>query len=209
MRCLKVCCIFSVMLLILSSPAFASYDVSSDTVYVPFEEGVSYNIFTDSVTVVNEGEEEEEGFPTLYAAGSGLDIVIGNDPPADPLFYGSGWITGTDTALGEITLYFPISYREGYWGLDANGYLYNVSSSSLSGYLADVYNNSVSAPAFSYPRYRESSGSSYNYIDLRFTPSDSNMQIATEVAPLYTMDDFMPYIVVFLGGVLILCFMKR
>lgn len=209
MRCLKSFCILFVMALLLCSPVSASYEISSDTDLIGSGEDVAYQIYTDSVTVISSGEEEDEGFPTLYASGSGFDIVIGNEPPSDPLFYGSGYITGESEELGTITLYFPISYQDGYWGLDSNGYLYNVTSSSLSGYLSGVYNNSVSAPAFSYPRYRNSSSSSWEYVDLHITPLNSNMEIATQVAPLYTIDDFVPYLVVLFGGVLVLCFMKR
>lgn len=207
MRCLKSFCILFAMALLLCSPVSASYEISSDTELIMSGEEVAYQIYTDSVTVISSGTEEEAGFPTLYASGSGLDIVIGDEPPANPLFYGSGWITGVSQELGTVTLYFPISYQEGYWGLDANGYLYNVSSSSLSGYLSGVYNNSVSAPAFAYPRYRE--GSNYNYTDLHIRPTNSNMEIAMQVAPLYTIDDFVPYLVILFGGVLFLCFMKR
>lgn len=135
-------------------------------------------------------------------------LVIGNTPPDELLFSGAGWITGTDSKLGKVTLYFPISYKSGYWGTDSNGYLFNVSSSSLSGYLSSVYNNSVTASAFSYPRYRlNSSSSTYEYLYL--IPEDSNMEIAVSDAPKYTIDDFTPYLILLVGGVLFLCFMKR
>lgn len=155
--------------------------------------------------------EDEQSF-SLYASPPGVSgtvPVIGDEPPSDLLFNGAGWITGYDSNLGEVTLYFPISYQSGYWGVDSNGYLYNVSSSSMSGYLDGVYNNSISAPGFSYPRYREYSGSGYQYVNLHLTPSNSNMQIATGNTPLYSAADYLPYIVLLMGGVLLLCFMKR
>lgn len=133
--------------------------------------------------------------------------VIGHEPPSDLLFYGSGWVTGRDSQLGDITVYFPISYQDGYWGLDSNGYLINVSSSSITGYLPGVYNNSVSASGFSYPRYRETNNA--NYTTLYLKPTNSNMNIATANAPRYSADDLIPYGLLFVGGVLVLCYMKR
>lgn len=134
-------------------------------------------------------------------------VVIGNTPPDSPLFYGSGWVTGIDSTLGIVTIYYPINYKDGYFGLDANGYLYNVSSTSITGYLEDVYNNSVSTPGFSYPRYR--SGSGYDYFNIYLTPTDSNMNIATGNTPRLEVSDLTPYLILLVGGVLILCYMRR
>lgn len=152
---------------------------------------------------------EDAAYPMQAAAASAPDLVIGDTPPEHPLFYGSGWITGTSRELGRITIYWPITYQDGYWGLDSNGYLYNVSAASLSGYLDGVYNNSASAPAFSYPRYRSSSGSSYTYVDLHIVPEHSNMSIATAMTPKYSPSDFLPYVIVLGLGVIVVCFMKR
>lgn len=135
--------------------------------------------------------------------------VIGTDAPSNPAFYGSCWVTGYDDNLGEVTIYFPLSVKENTWGVDPNGYLYNITSSSVSGYLSGVYNNSVSASGFSYPRYREYSGSSYSYIDLHLIPSNSNMEIATAMEPAQNAAQLLPYIYVGLLGVIIVCFMKR
>lgn len=153
--------------------------------------------------------EEEAGYSVRAGSAGTPLVIVGDEPPSDSLFYGSGWISGYDSNLGNITLYFPANYKTGYWGIDSNGYLYNISSSSLSGYLDGVYNNSVSAPAFSYPRYRESGSSSYNYINIYLKPENSNMHIATEHMPLYDVSDFQPYILFLIGGALFLCFMKR
>ena len=153
--------------------------------------------------------DEDPVYSVAPYAGSSSGVVIGDEPPANPLLYGSGWVTGVDSRLGRVTVYLPITYKSGYLGIDRSGYLYNVSSSSLSGYLAGVYNNSVTASGFSYPRYRVPSGSSYTYYDLRLIPENSNMDIAVDLVPRYTADDFFPYIIIlFLGGC-ILCFMKR
>lgn len=151
--------------------------------------------------------EEESSYDAVRSGTYSIDIVIGDEPPSDPPFYGSGYVTGTSSTLGTVTLYFPIDYKAGTFGVDSNGYLFNVTSSSLSGYLAGVYNNSVSAPAFSYPRYRESS--SYDYTTLYITPTDSNMEIATSNAPKYSVIELIPYLAVVLLGGVFLCCMRR
>lgn len=155
------------------------------------------------VTIV----EEDDVYPSLYASSAPV-LVIGDTPPSDSPFYGSGWVTGHSSTLGTVTLYFPINYSSGHWGVDSDGYLFNVTSSSMSGYLHGVYNNSASAPAFSYPRYRSSSSSS-SYVNLYLKPTDSNMEIATAHSPKYSVDDIVPYVSITLLGVVILCFMKR
>lgn len=196
----------------LCTTSFAEYssdDVSEElpgtTIYVIQQDDYTFSVF-DDVDLMQ--VDEDPGLFVLSGSRSAT-LQIGDTPPSDPLFYGSGWITGTDSNLGRVTLYFPISYQSGYWGTDRNGYLYNVSSSSMSGYLSGVYNNSVSASAFSYPRYRVSSGSSYTYVDLYLKPENSNMEIATELTAKYSVSDFLPYVVILGLGVMIVCFTKR
>lgn len=228
MKCLRLfcmCCVISVICSCLSITCFAedSADSStSDQVFeeVPLEEQLppdAGSSGSSTVTIYDEEnplpvvivDEDEQGYSVESYSNSVPDIVIGDEPPSNPLFYGSAWVTGTDSRLGRITIYWPISFKSGYFGIDSNGYLFNVSSSSLSGYLSDVHNNSVSASAFSYPRYREYSGSGYSYVDLHLIPENSNMEIATSNSPKYGPADFVPYILVFMLGVVIVCFMKR
>lgn len=159
-----------------------------------------------------EEDEEVDDWPSYFVLPGRRRAalpVIGTDAPSNPAFYGSCWVTGYDDNLGEVTIYFPLSVKENYWGLDPNGYLYNITSSSVSGYLRGVYNNSVSASGFSYPRYREGSGAGYSYIDLHLIPSDSNMEIATAMEPAQNAAQLLPYIYVGLLGVIVVCFMKR
>lgn len=205
MKCLKVFCMCCVLSLLCVCPSFALEEVSS-TDYVFTDEDIALMDYpADSpvpVTII----ENDAVYPSLYAS-SVPDLVIGDTPPTDSPFYGSGWITGHSSSLGTVTLYFPVNYSSGYWGVDSDGYLFNVTSSSMSGYLDGVYNNSVSVPAFSYPRYRSSYGS--DYINLYIKPTNSNMDIATSHTPRYTAVDFLPYLTVFMLGVICLCYMKR
>lgn len=189
---------------------------------VILEEYIYYDfpVYTEDdplpVTVIDDDDyydyEELLDYPDFYVlpsrARSSLP-VIGDDPPANPLFYGSCWVSGYDSNLGDITIYFPLSCKEDTWGVDSNGYLYNISSGSVSGYLSGVYNNAVSASGFSYPRYRESSGSSYTYVDLHLRPVNSNMEIAITMEPAQNVSQLMPYVYVVMLGVIIVCFMKR
>lgn len=135
-----------------------------------------------------------------------VDLV--DNPPNNPPFYGSGYITGITSDGSTVTLYFPINYKEGYFGTDSNGYLFNVASNSISGYFDLAYNNSVSVSGFSYPRYRISS-QSYDYTTLYIRPTASNMQIATDTAPVVSVNDLLPYVSILLLGVIFLCCLRK
>lgn len=84
---------------------------------VPVEE-----VDPEPVPVIVVPDPEGEVYPSLYAAGS-PGLSIGTTPPSDSPFFGSGWITGTDSRLGRVTLYFPIDFQRGHWGVDSNGYV--------------------------------------------------------------------------------------
>lgn len=134
-------------------------------------------------------------------------LALDDVPPAYPPFYGSGYVTGSSSELGDITIYFPISYKDGYLGTDSNGYLYNVSNSSITCYLeGQEYCN---IPAWSYPRYREYNSSSWDYVDLHIVPEYSNCDVATAMEPNLTVNDLIPFATILLLGVLFVCFIKR
>ena len=138
------------------------------------------------------------------------DAKAGNTELKYAPYIGSGWITGTVSGLGEVYLYVPVSSR-GIWGTTADGYLCNVGQSSVSGVLftASGTQYSFSAYSFSLPRYRLASSSGYNdWADLRLTVTDSNMQVATEFGPAVPAADAIPYVLVGLLGVVILCLMR-
>lgn len=213
MKCLRVFCICFVLCLTCVCPSIALEEVSSgDYVFTNediqlMEDVQDLGVYSDDSPLPVMIVESDDVYPSLYASSAPV-LVIGDTPPEDSPFYGSGWVTGYSSVLGTVTLYFPINYSSGYWGVDSDGYLFNVTSSSMSGYLDGVYNNSVSAPAFSYPRYRTTSSSS-TYVSLYLKPTDSNMEIATAHSPKYSVNDLIPYVSITLLGVVILCFMKR
>ena len=125
-------------------------------------------------------------------------------------YIGSGWFIGTVSGLGEVYLYVPVSTR-GVWGTTSNGYLCNIGGSSVSGVLftSSGTQYSFNAPAFSLPRYRLFSSSSYNdWNDLRLTVSSSNMQVATEFPPAVPVSDAIPFVIVGLLGVMVCCLMR-
>lgn len=130
-----------------------------------------------------------------------------DEPPTNPPFYGSAFVSGPSNELGDIVLYFPISYQDGYLGTDRNGYLYNVSNTSITCYLEGY--DYCNIPAWSYPRYREQSGVGYDYEDLHIIPESTNVQIAQEMTPLFSLSDLLPYASILFLGVIFVCCMKR
>lgn len=138
------------------------------------------------------------------------DIKAGNIDLKYAPYIGSGWIIGSVSGLGEVYLYVPVSSR-GVWGTTADGYLCNVGQSSVSGVLftSSGTQYSFSAYSFALPRYRLVSSSSYNdWVDLRLTVTDSNMQVATDFGPSVPVSDAIPFVLVGLLGVVILCLMR-
>lgn len=124
-------------------------------------------------------------------------------------YIGSGWITGNAPGLGHVSVYVPISSSD-YWGTTNDGYLCNVSGSSVSGLM---YTDSgtkyyFSCSSFSLPRYRLYDGSGYQYEDLRLTVEDTNMHVATVFPGSYTFANSWPYIVIGLMGVILVCLMR-
>lgn len=139
-----------------------------------------------------------------------VDIKSGNTELKYAPYIGSGWITGTVSGLGEVFLYVPVDTR-GTWGTTSDGYLCNVGRSSVSGVLftSSGVEYSFSAYSFDLPRYRRVSDTGYNeWSDLRLTVTDSNMQVATEFCPAVPVEDAIPYVLVGLLGVVILCLMR-
>lgn len=152
--------------------------------------------------------EPDASYAAVYSSGSSLDLEILDEAPPDPPFYGSLYVTGETSSGDVVTIYLPTNYKEGYLGVDSSGRLFNVSATSISGYYDGAYNNSISLPAFSYPRYRTSS-SSYDYADLYLVPQYSNAQIATATPGVTTFSELVPYFSLLLLGVIFVCCIKR
>lgn len=138
------------------------------------------------------------------------DVKAGSTDLKYAPYIGSGWFTGTVSGLGEVYLYVPVDTR-GTWGTTSDGYLCNVGRSSVSGVLftASGVEYSFSAYSFELPRYRRVSGSGYNdWSDLRLKVTDSNMQVATDFEPSVPVSDAVPFVIVGLLGVMVLCLMR-
>lgn len=219
LKCLKVFSIFSVILLTCSSLSLSSFAAllvdSSDDEDAPSNDVYTWEDVTGvqdhlPVVVVPQVEEDTPYAVQPFAGGERAVYVIGDTPPKDPPFYGSCYVTGHDKNLGDVTVYFPINYKRGYFGVDANGWLFNVNSASISGYLNGVRNNQVTVSGFSYPVYRLPNGAGgYTTHELLLTPTESNMHIAVDSAPRMDIDDISPYLIIAVLVVILLCSMKR
>lgn len=150
---------------------------------------------------VNDLDASEAVGAMVPARSSGDLPQIGIEEPDNLLFYGSVWVQGVDDTLGDITVYFPNDTKNS-WGLDRTGRLVYVGSDSSSGYLAGVYNNSLSVSSFSAPRYRLTNSANYSYLSL--VPSNSNADIAVASAPRVSMLEALPLVAVGLLGVIVL-----
>ena len=141
---------------------------------------------------------------------SSVDVKAGSSDLKYAPYIGSGWFIGSVSGLGEVYLYVPISSR-GVWGVTSDGYLCNVGGSSVSGFLftASGIKYSFSAPPFSLPRYRLFSSSDYyDWNDLRLTVSSSNRQVATDFEPAVPVSEAIPFVIVGLLWVMVLCLMR-
>lgn len=146
----------------------------------------------------------------ISSVSSAADFKAGATDLKFAPFIGSGWFTGTVSGLGEVYLYVPVSSR-GFWGTTADGYLCNVGGSTVSGVLftSSGTEYSFSAYSFDLPRYRLVSSSGYNeWRDLKLIVSASNMQVATDFEPAVPVSDAIPFVIVGLLGVMVLCLMR-
>ena len=199
--------------------AFAVEDSGSDSSAVVKEDSSGGDFIVDipeytvddplPVEIVPPDEEALPDFPdTGLYSDSGLSD-IGSDVPVSPLFSGCWFVSGTDSRLGTVTIYIPADIEKDSFGLDASGRLVYVGSDSFTAYLSGVLNNRLSFSAWSTGSYSDGSGSHYDTYDLSLVPSDTNLVISDSLNPSYSVSDLFPYLVLLVGGVLFLCFMKR
>lgn len=136
--------------------------------------------------------------------------VSSSDDLIHPLYYGAGWIAGSDHQLGDVEIYVPISSK-GSWGTSQSGYLVNISNSTFSGIMVDRSGTqyTFTCSGFSFPRYRLlNSTGYYDYKDLALSVTGSNVQVAREFPQAVTAVDSYPLITIGLLGVGLLCLMR-
>lgn len=123
-------------------------------------------------------------------------------------YIGSGYFI-CSTSSGEWYVYVPIDTK-GKWGITNNGYLCNVSSSSISGLAFDKNGSQYyfNAPSFSVPRVRLVNSTSYNYTDFFGTVKDSNLSVATDFPVAHPFSEMYVYVLVGFLGVISVCLMR-
>lgn len=103
-----------------------------------------------------------------------------------------GYYITADSSLGEgLTFYIPSGYAEGSLTYDENGYLFNLTSSSIYLYCPDYPDYTIYASRFSGFQYRTDSNYGTTYVDLQLTNvTDTNVEILTESpAPGVILDE--------------------
>lgn len=93
---------------------------------------------------------------------------------------GGYYITG-DCALGDgLTFYIPSDYAAGCLTYDEDGYLFNLTSSSIYLYCPDYPDYTIYASRFFGFQYRTDTGYGSSYVDLNLTNvTDTNVEIMT------------------------------
>lgn len=125
-------------------------------------------------------------------------------------FYGSCWVRGRASSLGDVLLLFPMNYRDGYIGLDSSGRIFNVSNNSWTGLLyAGSSSYTVTFGAWGLPTYRVYNGSSYQNVTLYLAPEDTDILLPHGPSSVYRVSDLLPYAAVLLLGGVFICCMKR
>lgn len=214
-----------VLLSVLMVPVSAvEGDVVEDFSQAPADDSSSSDAFVGDVIVdvpeytaenplpVEVVPPDEEALPDYDNSGVSSNSLLPDvdaDFPNSPLFSGCWFVTGTDSRLGTITIYIPADVDQSSFGVDSSGRLVYVGSDSFTAYLSGVRNNRVNFSSWSTGTYSDGSGSYYDSYDLSLVPSSTNLLISDSLIPLYSVSDFLPYLVLLIGGVLLLCFMKR
>lgn len=133
-------------------------------------------------------------------------LAYGNTAPASPLYSNCVFVTGTDSQLGTVTVYFPYQSADS-WGVNSSGYLVNVGSSSWSGRVGSSYgvrNNTISAGSFNLPTYSVTDGNSWDTRTLSLLVTDTNANLSDDLEPFVDSSLYASYfLVMLLGGVFI------
>lgn len=109
---------------------------------------------------------------------------------------GGYYITG-DSALGDgLTFYIPASFVSGSLTYDENGYLFNLTSSSIYLYCPDYPDYTIYASRFSGFQYRTDSNYGTTYQDLNLTNvTAANVEILEESPKLPISQDKLLYMI--------------
>ena len=136
------------------------------------------------------------------------------DVPSSLSVEGSGFISVSGSALGSVDIFIAVSSLDGFLTLDSNGIPFNVTGSSVQGYVLSSSGDIlyyVRWPSFGYAEYRSVSSSGYQYQPLNITGvSSSNVHWITYSELSGPSDDLWQYLIfgVLLMGVVV-CFIKR
>lgn len=109
---------------------------------------------------------------------------------------GGYYITG-DSALGDgLTFYIPSNFVSGSLTYDENGYLFNLTSSSIYLYCPDYPDYTIYASRFSGFQYRTDSNYGTTYLDLNLTNiTAANVEILEESPELPVSQDKLLYMI--------------
>lgn len=102
-----------------------------------------------------------------------------------------GYYFTADSALGDgLTFYIPTDYASGSLTYDENGYLFNLTASSIYLYCPDYPDYTIYASRFSGFQYRTDSNYGSTYIDLKLTNvTAANVEIMEKSPPLSPSQD--------------------
>lgn len=201
------------MALILSlSFVFADEGDSNVSDQVINSESVTQSEGSEGDTADPEGEAEESevihvGDLTVIADQVTLQSVGDPEPlPEEPssvvedLGY---WINVSGLPVSR--LHIPSSYRDNYFGIDENGYLYNINTGTVT-LTEGVY--SIRFPSYAQPSYRRTDQTSqqYTYVNVSFEDSPN---VSVFGASQQIRDNWYLVVIGLIGGVLLCLFIKR
>lgn len=143
---------------------------------------------------------------------SGSDVVplafTGNRPLA-----GGYYIDAVTDELGDLLIYVPINYVDGYLTYTSAGNLFNLSSSTITciGFTNNGTQYTVRFSSFSEPQYRLYDYNVSTYYDLTVEEvSGTNVRILEDDAPIPISSDVLGVLLlVFVGGILVWVFWKH
>lgn len=130
-------------------------------------------------------------------------------------------VTISDAYLsGQYTLYIPTDQAQ-YLGLNSSSQLVNLSFDTIQAFIRTddenvPYNQRINFSTFGTGTYTRRYYDSYDRWrtetrDITCTLIDTNISglKMDDVKPVFSISDYLPYIILLVGGVIVICFMKR